>query len=153
MNRMNRMVGVADYFGMTASTLCLLHCLGTPLLLSLFPLLGLGEQDEVFHRYMAVMVTLPVLLALIPGFLAHRRWSILALGGFGLTCFIAAILVIGPLYGETAENVLAVFAGAHLFAAHFKNRTSCRRCMVQRDQGTCLAETSNSIAKSAESGN
>jgi len=125
---LNKMVGAADYFGMTASTLCLLHCLGTPLVLSLFPLLGLGGQDDVVHRYMAVMVTLPVLLALIPGFFAHRRWLVPVLGGFGLACFIAAVLLIGPLYGETAETVLAVIGGAHLFAAHLKNRTFCRSC-------------------------
>lgn len=150
---MNKMVGVADYFGMTASTLCLLHCLGTPLLLSLFPLLGFGEQDEAFHRTMTVMVTLPVLLALIPGFIAHRQWLVLALGGFGLTCFIAAVLVIGPRYGEAAETVLAVIGGAHLFAAHFKNRTFCRSCTVQRNQGICSAQIGNSIAKSAVNGN
>ena len=129
---MNKVVGAADYFGMTASTLCLLHCLGTPVLLSAFPLLALGEQDDVVHRYMAVMVTLPVLLALIPGFLSHRRWLVLVLGGFGLTCFIAAVLLIGPLYGETAETILAVIGGTHLFAAHLKNRTFCRSCPVAR---------------------
>jgi len=129
---LNKIISTADYFGMTASTLCQLHCLGTPLLLTAFPLLGLGQEDDVVHRYMTVAVTLPVLLALIPGFFAHRRWLVPALGGFGLICFIAAVLLIGPLYGETAETVLAAIGGAHLFAAHRKNRTFCRSCPAAR---------------------
>ena len=133
---MHKMVGAADYVGMTASALCLVHCLGTPLLLSLFPVLGLGERDDAFHRYMVVLVTLPVL---IPGFFAHRRWQVLALGGFGLACFIAAVLVIGSRYGEVAEMVLAVIGGAHLFAAHLKNQSFCRSCNVLRDHVICWA--------------
>jgi hypothetical protein len=150
---LNRMVGVADYFGMTASTLCLLHCLGLPLLLSVFPLFGLALGDEVVHQYMAVMVTLPVVFALIPGFVVHRRWLVLILGGFGLACFIAAVLFIEPLYGETAETVLAMIGGAHLFVAHLKNRTFCRSCAVQHDQGICSAPTCSSVTKSAANGN
>ena len=105
---MNKMIGIADYAGMTTSALCLLHCLGAPLLLSLFPLLGLTQEDAAFHRTMAVVVTLPVLAALIPGFVAHRRWLVLAFGGGGLGCFITAMFVIGPRYSEAAETVLAV---------------------------------------------
>lgn len=150
---MNKIVGTADYFGMTASTLCLLHCLGAPLLLSLLPWLGLVQQSEVFHWIMVVLVTLPVLLALIPGFVAHRRWLVLVLGGFGLACFIAALLVIGPSYGETAETMLAVIGGAHLFAAHFKNRVFCRSCAVQRDQGIYSDQVCNSVAKGFTNGN
>lgn len=132
---MNKIVGAVDYFGMTASTLCLLHCLGTPLFLSLFPLLGLVQQNEVLHWYMVVLVTLLVLLALIPGFVTHRRWLVLMLGGFGLACVSVALLVIGPSYGETAETMLAVIGGAHLFTAHFKNRVFCGSCAVPSDQG------------------
>lgn len=144
---MNKMIGVADYAGMTASALCLLHCLGTPLLLSLFPLLGLTQEDAAFHHTMAVVVTLPVLAALIPGFLAHRRWQVLAFGGVGLACFVTAVFVIGPRYGEAAETVLAVIGGTHLFAAHARNRTFCRLCSAQREQGCCSASICNSVAE------
>jgi uncharacterized membrane protein len=146
------MVGFADYAGMTASTLCLLHCLSTPFLISLFPLLGLAQQDDVVHRYMVVLVTLPVLLALIPGFIANRRWLVLVSGGFGLACFVTAVLFIGPYYGETAETVFAVIGGLHLFGAHLKNRSFCTSCTVLRDQKICSAHQCNSIAKCGENG-
>jgi hypothetical protein len=149
---LNRMIGLADYFGMTASTICLLHCIGTPLLLSFFPLFGLGGRDEAFHRIMVVLVSLPVLFALAPGFLAHRRWTVLALGGFGLSLFIAAVLLVGPRYGESAETVLAVIGGLHLFAAHSKNRTFCRTCTAQTERGICLDSICNPVAKGREHG-
>lgn len=140
---MNRAIQLADYFGMMVTILCLMHCLGIPLLLILLPLTSLGQPDDAIHRFMAVMVTLPVLLALIPGFVAHRRRSVLVLGGLGLTCFIVAILFLGPRHGETAEVVLASIGGAFLLAAHFRNRSFCRRCQVHIATGQCLDKRCN----------
>ncbi len=123
---MNKIVGYADRFGMLASGLCLVHCLALPLLL--IPLFGLEHQGDAFHRAMVVLVTLPVLLALIPGYLAHRHWRVLALGGLGLTLFGSGVLVFGPRYGESVELVLAVAGGVLLFGAHFRNRHHCACC-------------------------
>lgn len=123
---MNKIVGYADRFGMFASGLCLVHCLAMPLLL--IPLFGLGQQGDAFHRAMVAIVTLPVLLALIPGYLAHRHWRVLALGGLGLVSFCAGVLVLGPLYGESVELVLAVVGGLLLFGAHYRNRHHCACC-------------------------
>jgi hypothetical protein len=123
---LNKVVGYADRFGMFASGLCLVHCLAMPLLL--IPLFGLGHQGDAFHRAMVAIVTLPVLLALIPGYLAHRHWRVLALGGLGLSSFVAGVLVFGPLYGESVELVLAVAGGLLLFGAHYRNRHHCACC-------------------------
>jgi hypothetical protein len=123
---LNKIVGYADRFGMLASGLCLVHCLAMPLLL--IPLFGLGHQGDAFHRAMVVIVTLPVLLALIPGYLAHRHWRVLALGGLGLASFGAGVLVFGPRYGENVELVLAVAGGLLLFGAHYRNRHHCACC-------------------------
>jgi hypothetical protein len=123
---LNKLIGYADRVGMMASGLCLVHCLAMPLLL--VPLFGLGHSGDAFHRAMVVIVTLPVLLALLPGYLAHRRWRVLALGGLGLASFGAAVLVIGPRYGESAELVLAVAGGVLLFGAHYRNRHHCACC-------------------------
>ena len=125
---MNKLIGAADYCGMTVSAACLLHCLGVPLLLVLFPALGLAGDDDAFHRTMAVMVAVPALLALLPGFLRHRSKAVVLSGMAGLACFSAAMLVVEPLYGEAAELVLAIIGGALLFFAHMRNLRSCRCC-------------------------
>lgn len=144
---MNKIVGYADRFGMLASGLCLVHCLAMPLLL--IPLFGLGHQGDAFHRAMVVIVTLPVLLALIPGYLAHRRWRVLALGGLGLAFFGAGVLVLGPRYGENVELVMAVAGGLLLFGAHYRNRHHCACCprSAAKDGGDFFsAPECNSVA-------
>jgi hypothetical protein len=145
---LNRFVGYADRFGMMASALCLVHCLAMPLLL--VPLFGLAHFGDGFHRAMVIAVTLPVLLALIPGYLAHRRWRVLALGGAGLAIFCAAVLVIGPLHGESAELLLAVMGGMLLFCAHYRNRHHCQCCQRSaKDDGAerRLASECNIVAE------
>lgn len=125
---MNKLIGFGDYAGMAASALCLLHCLGIPLFLFMYPLLDSGQQEESLHQIIAMIVTGPVLVALIPGFIAHRKWSVLTLGLVGLGSFVLAVLMIGPRYGEAAEIVFAVAGGLMLLAAHMGNRCYCVRC-------------------------
>src|SRR5258705_12586876 len=97
---MNKVIRLADFFGITASALFLVHCLGTPFVFALVPILGVSFPDNSIHRVMALAVIVPVLLALVPGFMKHRRHSVLAFGTLGLICFITAVFVIGPRYGE-----------------------------------------------------
>lgn len=123
------MITGADYCGMTASAICLVHCIGAPLLLLLFPAPGLGEDDDFLHRIMAILVIIPALFAILPGFMMHRHWSILVTGSAGLTCFIASVLFIGPRYGEMAELVFATIGGILLFLTHYRNHRCCRQCI------------------------
>jgi hypothetical protein len=127
---LSKIIRFADIFGISASALCLIHCLGMPFVLTLAPIVGLAHFDETVHQAMVVLVTLPVLLALIPGFSVHRRLSTLALGVLGLVYFIGAVLLIGPHYGETAEIAFSIIGGAHLIAAHWRNRRLCRVATV-----------------------
>ncbi len=46
---MKTLIRFADYAGMAASALCLVHCLAMPLLMAAFPLLGLGEEHHALH--------------------------------------------------------------------------------------------------------
>lgn len=133
---MNKMIRFADYFGMTASTLCLLHCLGMPLLLML-PMAGFLREDAQVHHVMALVVTLPVLLALIPGFIAHRHIAVPFLAVAGLGSFFGGVFLAGPRYGEIAETILAVIGGAFLITAHLKNRSFCRSCVFGKKHGAC----------------
>jgi hypothetical protein len=125
---MKGLIRFADYAGMAASSLCLLHCLAMPLLLAAFPLLGLGEEHHHLHDLLLAGVTVPVLLALVPGFIAHRDRRPLMLGGAGLALFLLAVLVAGPRLGQGAETTLAVASSVLLLMAHRRNHVFCRRC-------------------------
>ena len=43
------MIKFGDIAGMTASVLCLLHCLAMPLVILAFPMLGLAHAHDTFH--------------------------------------------------------------------------------------------------------
>lgn len=125
------LIKFGDMAGMAASALCLVHCLAMPLVMLAFPMLGLAHTHDTFHDVLVAFVTLPVLLALIPGYLRHRDKTTLIAGCTGLGCFLLAVFVVSPLFGELAEAALAVVSGFLLLYAHLRNRRSCKRCSVR----------------------
>lgn len=125
---MKTLIRLADYAGMAASALCLVHCLAMPLLLAAFPLLGLGAEHHAFHDALLLGVTVPVLLALVPGYIKHRDPAALTLGLAGLAAFLLAVFVLGPRFGELAETVGAVASSVLLLAAHLRNHRYCKNC-------------------------
>lgn len=124
---MNILRRVGDTAGMLASALCLLHCLALPLLLAIFPVMGLGH-DEGFHAAMVGVAMLAALAALAPGYAAHRRASVALSGAAGLACLAVAVFVAGPRYGEVAETWLTVGGASLLCLAHLRNRACCDSC-------------------------
>ena len=54
---MKTLIRFADYAGMAASALCLVHCLAMPLLIAAFPLLGLGGEHHALHDALLLGVT------------------------------------------------------------------------------------------------
>ena len=131
---MKRLIKFGDYAGIAASSLCMVHCLATPLLMIAFPMLGLAHAHDTFHDLMLAAISLPVLLALLPGYLRHRDLAVLVLGLVGLGSFLAAVFIVSPLLGELAEAVAAVISGILLLAAHFRNRRHCTRCAKAADE-------------------
>jgi len=125
---MKGLIRLGDYAGMTASTLCLLHCLAMPLLMAAFPMLGLAHEHDSFHNSILAAVSIPVLLSLLPGYLRHRDPAVLVLGFLGLGSFLGAVFILSPVYGEMAEAAGAVLSGVLLLTAHIRNRRFCARC-------------------------
>ena len=125
---MKYLIRLADYAGVAASALCLVHCLALPLLMAAFPLLRLGAEQDGLHAALLLAATIPALLALLPGYLRHRDPAALLLGMSGVGLFLAALSLIGPRWGHGAETGAAVLASALLLSAHLRNRNRCRRC-------------------------
>lgn len=122
------LIKYGDVAGMAASVVCLLHCIAMPLVIFAFPMLGLAHVHDHFHDTLVAAITLPVLLALVPGYLRHRDRTTLAVGMAGLAMFLVAVFVVSPRFGEVAEAVLAVVSGFMLLYAHLRNRRHCKRC-------------------------
>jgi peptidoglycan/LPS O-acetylase OafA/YrhL len=133
------LIKFGDIAGMTASVLCLLHCLAMPLVILAFPMLGLAHAHDTFHDTLIAAITLPVLLALVPGYLRHRDKTTLLVGCAGLVLFLAAVFIVSPLLGEHAEAAVAVLSGFMLLYAHLRNRRFCKRCTTRAQHDGCHA--------------
>jgi uncharacterized membrane protein YfcA len=127
-----------DRAGIYASALCFVHCLGTPILLSLSAVSAhFLPTEEHTHRTMAVIVTLLGTAALGNGYRRHKQRSILVLMAAGL-----ALIFFGAYFGDRLPNhwdeVGITLAGSLcMIFAHRLNHTFCKRCVRCTDQPTC----------------
>jgi hypothetical protein len=133
----------ADLAGATASALCLVHCLLTPVVISLFPgILPYLPGDTWFHRALALGIVLLGALAFVPGYRIHRRKSLLALIAAGMS-LILAVAWAGEGMDRASELALSIPGSLMLVAAHLLNRTFCRQCNTCSESRTCLTTDAN----------
>lgn len=119
---------ISDRLAMILSSLCVIHCLLTPILLISIPALASVSilNDETFHQILLFFV-LPIgAFALSVGYLHHRsKWVVLA-GAFGLTLLSSPLLVewlgLGhEVLGENGEVIITVIASSIIVSAHIVN--------------------------------
>ncbi|NJM09684.1 MAG: MerC domain-containing protein [Bdellovibrionaceae bacterium] len=113
-----------DRIGISASLLCVIHCLLTPSLVILLPFLGEALAHGWFHTVIVLIVFPVAVWALWNGFLLHRLKRVLWLGGIGIAFLIAALA-----FGRDdmrVEFALMIVAGLTLASAHLINLRACR---------------------------
>ena len=116
-----------DGLAISASALCLVHCLATPLLIVLLPILAsIGLADEAFHRWMLLLIVPTSVLALWLGCRRHKSRAVLYAGVTGLTLIGAAAIWGHVLVGEFGEKAATVAGGLILAAGHWRNYRLCR---------------------------
>lgn len=115
-----------DVAGIGMSTLCVLHCVATPMLVVFLPVLEAVEKQT--HAAFALAILAMGLLAFWPGYQRHGRWQIsaTAIAGFGLI----SLGVTAPegMLSESAEVATTVLGGVTLVIAHLYNAFFCRQC-------------------------
>lgn len=117
----------ADKTAIGLSSLCAIHCLALPVLITLAPSLStLGFAEESFHLWMVVFVLPVSVFALTLGCRRHASYALLVPGVIGLAVLVWAALFGHVLFGESGERI-ATLAGAALIAyAHWRNFRLCR---------------------------
>lgn len=115
-----------DNIGMTASTLCAIHCAAVPVFFTSLPLVGLGFLANPLVEW--TMITLALVLGIASigtsYFRLHHRVLPLALlvGGF-------MIIIIGHLFITSWVEAVVVPVGGFLIAiAHFINYKYAGTC-------------------------
>lgn len=108
-----------DLLGVCLSGLCILHCLFTPVLLALggVGMIGSWLGSEWVHYLLLAPISLILVWSLPLSWIKHRNTKPLLIGGLGFSLLLISLFV-----PESAEPVIAVFAGLILIAAHLLNR-------------------------------
>src|SRR5438105_7207533 len=119
----------ADRVGIWASALCVVHCLLTPVLLSLSAVfVHFLPSEEWVHRSLALVIAFVGAIALVRGFRAHRRASVICLMVCGLACIFFAAFKGDLLPGHLAEVAVTFLGSLLMISAHRLNHTFCKDC-------------------------
>jgi hypothetical protein len=109
-----------DSAAIGASLLCLIHCIGLPILFALLPAMAsIGLPSSEWLHLLLLLTAIPVsALALVGGWRAHGRVVPMLLGALGLAG-LAAGLAFDSVPG--AETALTVAGSLALAMAHIGN--------------------------------
>jgi hypothetical protein len=119
----------ADRLGIIAPALCFVHCILTPVVLSVSAVwTHYLPSDEGFHRVLAVMVAAIGCFAIVNGYRKHRRFSVLFLMSSGLLFIFAGAYLGDRLPSHTAEVAVTMTGSSLMITAHFINHTFCKNC-------------------------
>jgi MerC mercury resistance protein len=120
-----------DAIGVGASTLCAIHCLLLPIVLSFAPTLAhFVPGTEAVHRTLAYLLAAVGLIAFWNGYKVHRRRVVLLLLAIGILAITVGAYADSLLSNHTWEVLITVAGSLFLIVAHSLNRTLCRSCRV-----------------------
>src|ERR1700722_4976575 len=99
-----------DNLGIAASSLCLVHCLAMPFVIAFLPLLGWQFlEGRPAHRILAFFVFSFAVFAVVPGYLKHRKRSVLISMLVGLSLVFIATFTARQYMPEKLELPLITF--------------------------------------------
>jgi MerC mercury resistance protein len=119
----------ADNLGVWASALCVVHCVMTPVLISMSAVFAhLIPGEERTHRTLAVGVAALGAIALVKGFRTHGRRRILGVMALGLVFIFAGAFYGGRLPSHGCEVAVTMMGSVLMISAHRMNHTFCKLC-------------------------
>jgi hypothetical protein len=123
-----------DGMAVAMSVVCIVHCLMTPVLVTLFPIVaGTVLADHQFHAFLLILIVPTSAVALYLGCRRHRNGLVFSLGLAGMV-ILTVVAFLGPEgLTVTGEKIATGFGGVILASAHILNFRRCRdmRCTDQ----------------------
>ena len=124
---MNQLSSYTDTLAIGLSTLCVIHCLATPLLIVLLPgLTALQLENEAFHIWLLMAVVPTSLLSILIGCKQHQLYRVFLIVICGLLVLLSALLVEGLQHGEFLEKIITVLGACIVASGHILNFRLCR---------------------------
>ena len=126
-------LGWADRMAISASSLCALHCLALPVILSVFPAVGgVFFGEEAFHVWLIWAVVPLSVLSLLLGCTRHKSTMVIYCGLAGVSILIVSALLGHEILGEISERVSTVAGSVIIAFAHMKNFSLCRQSNCEK---------------------
>lgn len=144
--------GWLDSLAISMSVICAVHCLLTPLLVILFPILTTTFWvDQDFHLWMLFFVLPTTSLAVFLGCRKHKDRFVIGLSSVGLACLFAVCLYESFFHilhhstvcahcaqGKFKDHLtpamyINILGGPLLASAHVRNYRLCRRLECTHD--------------------
>lgn len=129
-----------DQVAILLSGVCLVHCLVTPVMVTILPIVTLSAfvEDLLFHQLMLWLVLPTSFIALFLGCRKHKLFSIAATGALGLAILIAVAFFGHEWFGLFGEKVASSIGGLILACSHFLNYRACQS--VTCDDRNCATQ-------------
>lgn len=127
-NRLVKLQAVSDKLAMLLSSFCVVHCVGTPILLMAIPSLATVSMlaDETLHSALLLFVVPLGCVALLLGFFHHRQKWVVLLGAVGIALLCSPVLLeyaeVGHvIWGQHGEVLVTTVASLIVVMAHVFN--------------------------------
>lgn len=127
--------GYWDRAGVAGSVLCIAHCILTPFLAAVLPILAATEKGT--HIGLTLGLMLVGALAFLSGYRRHRKRHLALVAGSGFAMLCLAAFAPEGMASEEVETALTVTGGMCLVFAHLRNAYYCRRCRVCAEDPCC----------------
>ncbi len=124
-----------DRIGITATSLCALHCILLPILLPVLPLVGLSFLAD--HAWEHVFLLMTGALGTVALFSGYKRYH-KQLYPFYLLYLGVALYWIKHDFSEALEPFFIIGGASLIIAAHFINIKLCNNCK-QCDDESCVS--------------
>ncbi len=123
-----------DIFGITASTTCAIHCMATPIAMTLLPhFAGEAWESPLAHQLCAGAVALFCLMAAVQGYRKHSDWIVLTPLAVGLLLVMTATFLLPEALHELYETPVLCLGSFALVIGHIWNirrlTQCCNRCI------------------------
>ena len=110
-----------DKTGIWLSGLCMIHCILTPIVLIVLPMMTFAKSEWV-HLVLAGVLPIIAFGAFIPGVRRHKDWAVIKIGFVGLVLIIFAALDPFHWLNEITEGAVTSVGSISLIMAHLRNR-------------------------------
>ncbi len=115
-----------EFMSIVGPSVCLVHCLATPLVVGLLPLIGTKHSLLGLNEQMLALIVVPLCtLALVPGYLKHGQKTVLGFMTAGIVLVLFGSFFADQVIAKGSELPISILGSICLIRAALLNRRFC----------------------------